>query len=376
MKRLKENMSIEIRNISKNFGNFKALGDVSLDIESGELVALLGPSGCGKTTLLRIIAGLESADHGSIHFSGEDTTDVHVRERQVGFVFQHYALFRHMTVFENVAFGLRMKPRGLRPSEAQIKEKVHSLLNLVQLDWLADRFPSQLSGGQRQRIALARALAVEPKVLLLDEPFGALDAKVRKELRRWLRRLHDDLHVTSIFVTHDQEEALEVADRVVLMNQGKVEQMGSPQEVWDHPASPFVYGFLGDVNLFHGRAHEGEVNVEGIRIASPEHASAQNAKAFAYVRPHDIDVQPYTAQTAAGDGIIAKLDRAIVIGPIARLEFMPNQGGKRLNGALFDTLIEAQMPVEQFKNLGLCEGDTVVLTPRNAKVFVESDSKV
>ena len=376
MKRLKENMSIEIRNISKNFGNFKALGDVSLDIESGELVALLGPSGCGKTTLLRIIAGLESADHGSIHFSGEDTTDVHVRERQVGFVFQHYALFRHMTVFENVAFGLRMKPRGLRPSEAQIKEKVHSLLNLVQLDWLADRFPSQLSGGQRQRIALARALAVEPKVLLLDEPFGALDAKVRKELRRWLRRLHDDLHVTSIFVTHDQEEALEVADRVVLMNQGKVEQMGSPQEVWDHPASPFVYGFLGDVNLFHGRAHEGEVNVEGIRIASPEHASAQNAKAFAYVRPHDIDVQPYTAQAAAGDGIIAKLDRAIVIGPIARLEFMPNQGGKRLNGALFDTLIEAQMPVEQFKNLGLREGDTVVLTPRNAKVFVESDSKV
>ena len=376
MKRLKENMSIEIRNISKNFGNFKALGDVSLDIESGELVALLGPSGCGKTTLLRIIAGLESADHGSIHFSGEDTTDVHVRERQVGFVFQHYALFRHMTVFENVAFGLRMKPRGLRPSEAQIKEKVHSLLNLVQLDWLADRFPSQLSGGQRQRIALARALAVEPKVLLLDEPFGALDAKVRKELRRWLRRLHDDLHVTSIFVTHDQEEALEVADRVVLMNQGKVEQMGSPQEVWDHPASPFVYGFLGDVNLFHGRAHEGEVNVEGIRIASPEHASAQNAKAFAYVRPHDIDVQPYRPQTAAGDGIIAKLDRAIVIGPIARLEFMPNQGGKRLNGALFDTLIEAQMPVEQFKNLGLREGDTVVLTPRNAKVFVESDSKV
>jgi sulfate transport system ATP-binding protein len=371
-----EKMSIEIRNISKNFGNFKALGDVSLDIESGELVALLGPSGCGKTTLLRIIAGLETPDHGSISFSGEDTTDVHVRERQVGFVFQHYALFRHMTVFENVAFGLRMKPRSQRPSDAQIKEKVHSLLNLVQLDWLADRFPSQLSGGQRQRIALARALAIEPKVLLLDEPFGALDAKVRKELRRWLRRLHDDLNVTSIFVTHDQEEALEVADRVVLMNHGKVEQIGSPQEVWDHPASPFVYGFLGDVNLFHGRAHEGEVNVEGIRIASPEHASAQNAKAFAYVRPHDIDVQPYTPQTATGEGknegIIAKLDRAIVIGPIARLELIPKDDSRPAGGPLVETLIEAQMPAQQFRELGLQEGDTVVLTPRKARVFVDA----
>ena len=238
-------MSIEIRNVSKQFGDFHALRDVSLDIASGELIALLGPSGCGKTTLLRIIAGLETADVGSIHFSGEDTTDVHVRERNVGFVFQHYALFRHMTVFENVAFGLRVKPRNERPSEAQIKQKVMDLLKLVQLDWLAERFPSQLSGGQRQRIALARALAVEPKVLLLDEPFGALDAKVRKELRRWLRRLHDELHVTSIFVTHDQEEALEVADRVVVINQGRIEQSGSPQQVWDNPASPFVYGFLG-----------------------------------------------------------------------------------------------------------------------------------
>ena len=369
-------MSIEIRNVSKNFGNFKALGDVSLDIESGELVALLGPSGCGKTTLLRIIAGLETADHGSISFSGEDTTDVHVRERQVGFVFQHYALFRHMTVFENVAFGLRVKPRSLRPSDAQIKDKVHSLLDLVQLDWLADRFPSQLSGGQRQRIALARALAVEPKVLLLDEPFGALDAKVRKELRRWLRRLHDDLNVTSIFVTHDQEEALEVADRVVLMNHGKVEQIGSPQEVWDHPASPFVYGFLGDVNLFHGRAHEGEVNVEGIRIAAPEHASAQNAKAFAYVRPHDIDVQPYTPQTARdkgkNEGIVAKLDRAIVIGPIARLELIPEDGSKSAGGPLVETLIEAQMPAQKYRELGLREGDIVLLTPRNARVFVDA----
>jgi sulfate transport system ATP-binding protein len=269
-------MSIEIRDISKRFGQFQALRQVNLDIESGELIALLGPSGCGKTTLLRIIAGLETADEGRIAFSGADATHVHVRDRQVGFVFQHYALFRHMTVFENVAFGLRVKPRGQRPAEAQIKAKVMDLLKLVQLDWIADRFPSQLSGGQRQRIALARALAVEPKVLLLDEPFGALDAKVRKELRRWLRRLHDELHVTSIFVTHDQEEALEVADRVVLMNAGKVEQVGTPQQVWDHPASPFVYGFLGDVNLFHGRLGH-----------APAGAAAEDVH---YVRPHELDV--------------------------------------------------------------------------------------
>ena len=362
-------MSIEIRNVDKQFGEFHALRDVSLDIHSGELVALLGPSGCGKTTLLRIIAGLETADAGSILFSGEDTTDVHVRERQVGFVFQHYALFRNMTVFENVAFGLRVKPRGARPSDVQIKQKVHELLGLVQLDWLADRYPSQLSGGQRQRIALARALAVEPKVLLLDEPFGALDAKVRKELRRWLRRLHDDLHVTSIFVTHDQEEALEVADRVVLMNSGRVEQIGSPQDVWDHPASPFVYGFLGDVNLFHGRAHEGEVQIgadrQGIRIDSPEHHAARDAKAFAYVRPHDLDVQRYIP---GANGITAKLERAIVVGPIARLELT------RLEEAdVGDTdIIEAQMPAQQFKELDLRDGETVTLTPRKARVFVDA----
>ena len=362
-------MGIEIRNVSKQFGTFQALADVSLDIEPGELVALLGPSGCGKTTLLRIIAGLETPDQGSIFFSGEDTTDVHVRERGVGFVFQHYALFRHMTVFENVAFGLRVKPRSVRPSEAQIKEKVHSLLGLVQLDWLADRFPSQLSGGQRQRIALARALAVEPKVLLLDEPFGALDAKVRKELRRWLRRLHDDLHVTSIFVTHDQEEALEVADRVVLMNAGRVEQIGSPQQVWDHPASPFVYGFLGDVNLFHGRAHEGEVHLEGLTLDSPEHSSAQNARAFAYVRPHDFEVTRYSS---GAEGIVAKLDRAIVIGPIARLELIPVEDAKPAGSPSADALIEAQIPAQKFRDMALKEGETLVLTPRKARVFVDA----
>ncbi|MBE0475207.1 sulfate ABC transporter ATP-binding protein [Rhodoferax sp.] len=368
-------MSIEIRNVSKDFGNFHALRDVNLDIESGELVALLGPSGCGKTTLLRIIAGLETADQGHILFNGADTTDKHVRERNVGFVFQHYALFRHMSVFDNVAFGLRMKPRATRPSEAVIKQKVHNLLGLVQLDWLADRYPSQLSGGQRQRIALARALAVEPQVLLLDEPFGALDAKVRKELRRWLRRLHDDLHVTSIFVTHDQEEALEVSDRVVLMNTGVVEQIGTPQQVWDHPASPFVYGFLGDVNLFHGRAHEGEMLIgedhQGFRLATPEHSAVQDSQAFAYVRPHDLDVQRYVAGLSAAEqprGIVAKLTRAMTIGPIARLELLPLDSSASGSG----DIIEAQIPAQHYRELDFKEGDTLVLTPRRARVFVAS----
>lgn len=334
-------MSIEIRNISKQFGDFHALRNVSLDIASGELVALLGPSGCGKTTLLRIIAGLETAGQGTIAFSGEDTTHIHVRERQVGFVFQHYALFRHMTVFENVAFGLRVRPKRTRPTEAAIQKKVHDLLNLVQLDWLGDRYPSQLSGGQRQRIALARALAVEPRVLLLDEPFGALDAKVRKDLRRWLRRLHDDLDVTSIFVTHDQEEALEVADRVVLMNGGKVEQVGSPQQVWDNPANPFVYGFLGDVNLFKGRTPEGETHT--------------------YIRPHDLEVRRYTT----GDtGIVARLDRALVIGSVARLELISQDNVNQEN------IIEAEISASEFREKNYLEGELLVLTPRQAQVFV------
>ena len=353
-------MSIEIRHVTKQFGAFRALDDISLDIDSGELLALLGPSGCGKTTLLRIIAGLESADAGSIAFSGQDATDVHVRERGVGFVFQHYALFRHMTVADNVAFGLRMKPRRERPPEAQIKAKVMELLKLVQLDWLADRYPSQLSGGQRQRIALARALAVEPKVLLLDEPFGALDAKVRKELRRWLRRLHDELHVTSIFVTHDQEEALEVADRVVVMNHGKIEQVGTPQAVWEHPASPFVYGFLGDVNLFRGRASGGQMDVGGWQIAAPEVANALDAEAMAFVRPSDLTVARYSA---GAPGLAARLDRALVVGPLARLELIPHEQK--------DQIIEAHLPADEYRRLGLKEGDAVSVSPRNARVFLE-----
>ncbi len=370
-------MSIEIRNVSKQFGDFQALRDVSLNIQSGELIALLGPSGCGKTTLLRIIAGLESPDVGSIHFSGEDTTDVHVRDRNVGFVFQHYALFRHMTVFENVAFGLRVKPRKERPSEAQIKEKVMSLLKLVQLDWIADRYPSQLSGGQRQRIALARALAVEPKVLLLDEPFGALDAKVRKELRRWLRRLHDELHVTSIFVTHDQEEALEVADRVVVINQGKIEQEGTPQEVWDSPASPFVYGFLGDVNLFKGRAKDGRVELQdGMQLDCSELEGVVDRNAFAYVRPHDLEVERYspgqnTDGTGRTTGLVVQLSRAIVVGPIARLELVLAEETQASHDAEAEQVIEAQIPAPQFHAMGLREGETLVVTPRRAKVFLD-----
>ena len=246
-------MSIEVKHLTKSFGSFVALRDVSFTVRSGELVALLGPSGSGKTTLLRVIAGLDTPDVGSVFFDGDEATRRDPRDRGVGFVFQHYALFRHMTVFENVAFGLRVRPRDQRPSQDDISRRVHELLGLVQLDYLGDRYPSQLSGGQRQRVALARALAVEPRVLLLDEPFGALDAKVRQELRRWLRRLHQEIHLTSVFVTHDQEEALELANRVVVMNDGKIEQDAPPGEVIEKPATPFVSNFLGDVNLFHGR---------------------------------------------------------------------------------------------------------------------------
>ena len=353
-------MSIAIRHISKQFGAFQALDDVSIDIPSGELVALLGPSGCGKTTLLRIIAGLDFADQGQILLDGDDASARHVRERHVGFVFQHYALFRHMTIADNVAFGLRVKPRRERLAEADIKRRVKRLLELVQLDWLADRYPSQLSGGQRQRIALARALAVEPKVLLLDEPFGALDAKVRKELRRWLRQLHDEIHVTSVFVTHDQEEALEVSDRVVVINKGKVEQIGTPESVYDHPATPFVANFLGSVNLFHGRVENGHLHVGEDALALGATAGG-DGKAVAFVRPHEFDLVPGWGEQG---GLAARIVRIVSVGPSAQIELSHHDG----------ELIEVTIGREAFRLLGLSEGDQVSLRPRHIRVFQTAEA--
>ncbi len=304
-------MSIDAHGIRKKFGAFAALDGVDLHVPQGKLVALLGPSGSGKTTILRIIAGLEFADAGSgrILFHGDDVTDLPAGKRRVGFVFQHYALFRHMSVFDNVAFGLRVRRRRDRPPSATIAERVHRLLELVQLDGLAGRYPSQLSGGQRQRVALARALAVEPKVLLLDEPFGALDARVRKDLRRWLRRLHDEIHLTTIFVTHDQEEALEIADEVVIMNQGHVEQVGTPQEVYDKPSTPFVYQFLGNVNVLRAPAMAGAVRRNG-------RAGGEGQDGQIYVRPHDIELTPHDA---GGSGLSAIVRHIHAAGPRARL---------------------------------------------------------
>ncbi len=355
-------MSITIRNIQKSFGQFKALKNINLEIGAGELVALLGPSGCGKTTLLRIIAGLETPDTGVILFHGENTTHMHVRDRHVGFVFQHYALFRHMTVFENIAFGLRVRPKETRPSDAEIRRKVHDLLNLVQLDWLADRYPAQLSGGQRQRIALARALAVEPKVLLLDEPFGALDAKVRKELRRWLRRLHDELHITSVFVTHDQEEALEVADRVVVLNEGQIEQIGTPDEVYDHPATPFVYQFLGDVNLFHGRVHEGQARIGDVQLELPGSPERRDSAVF-YARPHEIDILREPDGQAA---IAAQIIDIRALGATVRVELERQDD---------HGIVEVEMSRDQFNSKDLDRGESVYLQPKRLRVFAERNGE-
>jgi sulfate/thiosulfate transport system ATP-binding protein len=351
-------MSIDIVGINKTFGSFQALSNVELKVPTGELVALLGPSGSGKTSLLRIIAGLESPDSGHILFNGEEATQRQVQERQVGFVFQHYALFRHMTVFDNIAFGLTVKPKKLRPSKEEIRDKVFNLLKLIQLEQLSDRYPAQLSGGQRQRVALARALAVEPQVLLLDEPFGALDAKVRLELRRWLRRLHDEIHVTSVFVTHDQEEALEVADRIVVMNQGRIEQQGTPSEVYDRPASPFVFDFLGNVNLFQGRVHEGTAKLAGMEFGTPEHAQANDAPAIGYVRSHDIEVERSQVDASSSQ---AKVRSILAVGPLVRVDLVLVNGSG----------IEVDLPRDVADRLQLAVGEQVYARPRKVRVFTE-----
>jgi sulfate/thiosulfate transport system ATP-binding protein len=353
-------MSIEVRNVSRRFGAFAAVDAVDLRVDSGELVALLGPSGSGKTTLLRIIAGLEPTDSGSIHFDGADATSESVRERRVGFVFQHYALFRHLTVFENIAFGLRVRPRRDRPSEKDIRASVQRLLTLVQLDSLAQRYPSQLSGGQRQRVALARALAVEPRVLLLDEPFGALDAKVRKELRRWLRRLHDELHVTSLFVTHDQDEALELADRVVIMNHGKIEQVGSPDDVYANPASPFVLDFLGDVNVWHYTVADGRILVGGLPIDVPVARAPVQGSGKLYIRPHAVALEPASSGSPGFPATIVHVHRA---GPVVRVDLKTAWG----DAARVDLAPEA------FDRLRLAVGDAVVLVATDRDVFVVSE---
>ena len=349
-------MSIEALNITKKFGQFSALDNVSLEIPSGELVALLGPSGSGKTTLLRIIAGLEFADSGSVRFDGDDISDRTAQERRVGFVFQHYALFRHMTVFENIAFGLRVRPRKLRPSNAKIQSKVHELLHLIQLEKLAQRYPSQLSGGQRQRVALARALAVEPSVLLLDEPFGALDAKVRLELRRWLRQLHDEIHITSVFVTHDQEEALEVADKVVVMNEGRIEQIGSPDEVYNHPATPFVYRFLGNVNLFHGRIDQGQAYINDSGAAHPRLAPSDPENTVVYVRPHALEIY---RQANGGSHFRASIKHINAAGPLVKVEAITEWGAS----------VQVEMPQEKFRDLRLVKGERVFIIPKEVKIF-------
>ena len=350
-------MSIQVDHVTKRFGNFTVLNDVSLHAKAGELIALLGPSGCGKTTLLRILAGLERPDQGRILLHDVEVTDQRITDRRVGFVFQHYALFRHMTVTENVAFGLSVLPKDQRPSPEKIQRKVDELLSLVQMRAMADRYPNQLSGGQRQRVALARALAVEPKLLLLDEPFGALDAKVRKELRRWLRRLHDELHITSILVTHDQEEALEAADRIVVLNQGHVEQTGTPEEVYENPATPFVYQFLGDVNVFHGRMSQDETVDEEADRPHPAEVDASGEHEVTFVRPHDLELSRTRTTTTQ---LEATVRFVIAAGSRVRLELVSKDSPQ---------IISVELTKERYRELRLQQGDMVFVHPKQLQVF-------
>jgi len=347
-------MSISARNITKRFGDFLALDNVSVEVETGSLLALLGPSGSGKTTMLRVIAGLETPDDGSVFCQEEDVTTSSARDRKVGFVFQHYALFRHMTVFENIAFGLRVR----KEPKPRIAERVRELLHLVRLEGLDRRYPSQLSGGQRQRVALARALAIRPKVLLLDEPFGALDAKVRQELRAWLRQLHDEIHMTSVFVTHDQEEAFEVADQVVVMNHGRVEQAGTPNEVFDQPATPFVMDFLGNVNVFHGRVQNGRATIGGLEMDYPEYPHDEARQAKVYVRPHELDIHRSTNGVAS---LKAQVSRVLSAGSVAKVYLTSPDFGLGLN---------VELSAERYAELDLKSGDIVYVSPRKVRVFV------
>jgi sulfate/thiosulfate transport system ATP-binding protein len=348
-------MSIQVRRVTKRFGDFTALDDVSLEVPSGALLALLGPSGSGKTTLLRIIAGLETADRGTVLYHDEDVTASAVRERNVGFVFQHYALFRHMTVFENIAFGLRVR----KVPRAEIRARVHELLRLIQLEGLERSLPSQLSGGQRQRVALARALAPAPKVLLLDEPFGALDAKVRTELRQWLRRLHDEIHVTSVFVTHDQEEAFEVSDRVVIMSQGRIEQQGSPAEIFERPANPFVMDFLGNVNVFHGSVAGGRAQLGSLEVDYPEYPHDDPRAATAFIRSHELEILRKKNGRPALEARVTHVNPAR---PIVKV---------RVYSETFGVVLTVDVSWERYAELRLNVGDTVYVSPRQLRVFVQ-----
>jgi len=343
---------IHVEHLTKRFGAFTALDDVSLAVPDGRLVALLGPSGSGKTTLLRILAGLDHPDAGSVHLDGLDATAVKTRDRRVGFVFQHYALFRHMSVTENVAFGLNVRKGPGKPAKAEIARRVGTLLDLVQLGGLAGRYPSQLSGGQRQRVALARALAVEPRLLLLDEPFGALDAQVRKDLRRWLRQLHDEMGLTSVFVTHDQEEALELADEVVVMSKGRIEQIGSPAEIYDNPATPFVFQFLGNANRLEASIAGGVARVGHWRVAAP---GIPDGPGVAFIRPHEIDVDLADP--------VAAIRHQVVLGPVVRLDLALADG----------TAVEAAIDRETHARLALRPGQPVGLTARRIRIFAENE---
>jgi len=348
-------MGITVRNVTKRFGKFHALDGVSLEVPSGALLGILGPSGSGKTTLLRVISGLEVPDTGTVKYDDEVVTDLPVRERNVGFVFQHYALFRHMTVFDNVAFGLRVRKRP----KNEIRDRVRELLRLVQLENLERSLPSQLSGGQRQRVALARALAAEPKVLLLDEPFGALDAKVRHELRTWLRRLHDEIHVTSVFVTHDQEEAFEVADRVVIMSQGRIEQAGSPAEIFEHPANPFVMDFLGNVNVFHGSVRRGRATLGSLEVAYPDYPHDEARAATAFIRSHELEI---LRERNGRQSLEAKVVHVNPARPVVKV---------RVYSETFGVMLNVDVPWDRYGELRLQTGDTVHVAPRQMRLFVQ-----